>query len=132
MTIDSSSENLNRRYANEEVGIATPALFESKHLDGDPVTIEKKQDGLLVVFSDSFIFVRAMGFGAREVKAVRKDAVAVEKVTTVLDGTQVPGLRIKGGFGGPKFVVAIALPKGPANSAEQAEVRDEIHDLLAR
>jgi hypothetical protein len=76
---------------------------------------------------------RAIGFGAREVKPIRKDEVSVEKVTTVLDGAEVPGLRITGGFGMPKlaFAIAIALPKRSGNPAEQAAVRDEVYDLLA-
>lgn len=131
MTIDGSSENLNRRYANEEVKIATTAIFEAKHHGGDPVTIEKKHEGLIIVFSDSFVFVRGIGFGAREIKALGKNQVSVEKVTTVLDGVEVPGLRITGGFGMPNFALAIALPKGPGNPAEQAAVRDEVYDLLA-
>jgi hypothetical protein len=49
----------------------------------------------------------------------------------VLDGVEVPGLRITGGFGMPNFALAIALPKGPGNPAEQAAVRDEVYDLLA-
>ena len=131
MTIDASSENLNRRYASEEVMIATTAIFEAKHPGGDPVTIEKKQEGLIVVFSDSFILARGVRFGAHEVKALRRSDVSVEKVTTVLDGAQVPGLRIMGGFGGPKLALAIALPNGPQDLAEQAAVRDEVYDLLA-
>ena len=132
MTIDGSSEDWNRRYADEEVRIATTAIFEAKHPGGDPVTIEKKQEGLIIVFSDSFIFVRGLGlFGAREVKAVGKNEVSVEKVTTMLDGVEVPGLRITGGLGGPKFALAIALPHGPGNPAEQAAVRAEVYDLLA-
>jgi hypothetical protein len=131
MTIDGSSEDLNRRYGDEDVRIATTAIFETKHIDGDRVTIEKKHEGLIIVFADSFIFVRGIGFGAREVKTVRTSDASVEKVTTVLDGAEVPGLRIAGGFGGPKFAIAIALPKGPGNPIEQAAVRDEVYDLLA-
>ena len=131
MTIDASSENLSRRYADEDVRIATPAIFETKNHTGDPVTIQKKQEGLIVVFSDSFILARAAGFGMHEVKAIRKSDVSIEKVTTMLDGAAVPGLRIMGGFGGPKLALAIALSKGPGNPAEQAAVRDEAYDLLA-
>jgi hypothetical protein len=131
VTIDATSENLSQRYANEEVKIATPAVFETKHLAGDPVTIEKKHEGLIVVFSDSFIFVRGMAFGAREVKALVKDDVSIERVTIVLDGTEVPGLRVSDRSGKPKFAVAIAQAEGPGNPTEQAAVRDEIFDLLA-
>jgi hypothetical protein len=126
MTIDGSSENLNRRYADEEVRIAAPVVFEAKHPDGDPVVFKKHHDGVIVVFSDSFIFVRGVGFGAREVKALRFDEVSVESVMTSLDGADVPGLRITGRSGGPKFAVAMA----PGNPAEQAAVRDELYGLL--
>jgi hypothetical protein len=128
MTISASSDGFDRRYANEEVGIAAPVVFESKHPDGDPVTFTKKQEGLIVVFPDSFVFVRAMGFGAREVKGLKAGDVSVERVTTVIDGTQVPGLRITARPGKPKFAVAI----GQGNPTEQAAVRDEIVALLAR
>jgi hypothetical protein len=130
MTISGTSENLDRRFANDEVTIATPAIFEAKHPDGDPVPIKKKHEGLIIVFPDSFIFVRGMGFGAREVKALSKNEVTVEKVTTVIDGAQVPGLRITGRVGKPHFAVGIALSKGSANAAEQAAVRDEVYDSL--
>ena len=132
MTIDGTSENLNARYANDEVQIAAPAIFEAKHPDGDPVTIKKKHEGLIIVFPGSFIFVRGIGFGAREVKAVANSEVQVEGVTMVLDGQQVPGLRITGRAGKPKFAAAIALPKGGSNPAEQAAVRDEIVEYLSR
>lgn len=131
MTISGTSENLDRRYANEDVVVASTAIFEAKHPDGDPVTIKKKHEGLLVVFSDSFIFVRGMGFGAREVKAVNKNEVTVEKVTMLLDGAQVPGLRITARIGKPKFAVAIAEEKTVSNPAALAEVRDEIYEILA-
>jgi len=131
MTIDGTSEDLNGRYASEDVRIASPGIFEAKHPDGDPVTIKKKHEGLLVVFSDSFIFVRGMGFGAREVKAVNKNEVTVEKVTMLLDGAQVPGLRITARIGKPKFAVAIAEEKTVSNPAALAEVRDEIYEILA-
>jgi hypothetical protein len=130
VSIEGTSENLNRRYANEDVRIAAPAVFEAKDPDGDPVQIKKKHEGLIIVFSDSFVFVRGMGFGAREVKALRTDEVSVERVTTVLDGTEVPGLRITGRAGHPKFALAIAQAKEPGTPTEQAAVRDEIYELL--
>lgn len=130
-TIDGTSEDLNRRYADEEVKIATPAVFEAKHPEGDPVTVKKPHDGVIIVFSDSFIFVRGMGFGVREIKALGTDEVSVERVTTVLDGTEVPGLRITGRGGKPTFAVAIAQAKDKGNPTEQAAVRDEIFELLA-
>jgi hypothetical protein len=130
MTIDGTEENLNRRYADEEVRIASPAVYESKHPDGDPVEFKKAHDGVIIVFSDSFVFVRGMGFALREVKAVRNDEVDVEKVTTVLDGTEVPGLRITGKVGKPHFALAITVPKASSDPAQQAAVRDEIHAFL--
>ena len=126
-TISASSDGFDRRYADEEVSIAAPVVFESKQPDGDPVTFKKKQEGLIVVFPDSFVFVRAMGFGAREVKGLKASDLSVEQVTTVIDGAQVPGLRVTGRLGKPKFAVAIAQ----GSPAEQAAVRDEIVGLLA-
>jgi hypothetical protein len=131
-TIDASSENLSRRYADEDVAIAAPAVFEAKHPDGDPVTIDKKHDGVIIVFSDSFIFVRGIGFGAREVKALGKSEVSVERITMVLDGANVPGLRITGRSGKPKFAAAIALAGEQCEPAAQEAVRNEIYSLLAQ
>jgi hypothetical protein len=129
-TIDGSSEDLSRRYANEDIAIAVPAVFEAKHPDGDPVTIDKKHDGVIIVFPDSFIFVRGIGFGAREVKAVDNSEVSVEQVTMVLDGANVPGLRITGRSGKPKFAAAIALPGDQNDPNAQEAVRDEIYSLF--
>jgi hypothetical protein len=129
--VDATEEDLNGRYADEDVVLAAPAVFEAKHPDGDPVTFKKHHDGVIIVFSDSFIFIRGIGFGAREIKAVRKDEVTVERVTTVIDGTQVPGLRITGRAGKPKFALAPAQSKLACDPTEQAAVRDEIHELLA-
>jgi hypothetical protein len=128
--IDTSSENLDSRYAHEEVAIAAPVVFEAKHPEGDPVTIGKRHDGLIAVFSDSFIFVRGIGFGAREVKTLRKDEISVEPVTTVLEGVNVPGLRIPDHRGKPKFTLAIALPSGASDVGAQQSVRDEVTALL--
>ncbi|MCU0270140.1 MAG: hypothetical protein MUF83_16045 [Acidimicrobiales bacterium] len=131
-TIGGTEEDFNSRYADEEVEIASPAVFEAKHPDGDPVTFKKHHDGVIIVFSDSFLFVRRMGFALREIKALRTDEVSVERVTTVLDGTEVPGLRITGPGGKPTFALAIAESKEPGNPTEQAAVRDEIYELLTR
>jgi len=129
-TIDGTEEDLNRRYADQVVAIASPAVFEAKHVDGDPVTFKKHHDGVIIVFSDSFIFVRGMGFALREVKAVRKDEVTVERVRTVVDGTEVPGLRIIGRAGKPKLVLAVTQSKVAGDPTEQVAVRDEIYQLL--
>jgi hypothetical protein len=130
--IDGSSDDAIRRYAKQEVRIAAPGVFESKRPDGDPVTIEKPRDGLLVVFPDGLVFVRGVAFGARESKALKAGDFSVERVTTVLDGTEVPGLRITARIGKPKFAVAIAQAQAPGSPPEQAAVRDEIFELLAR
>jgi hypothetical protein len=130
--IDASSDNLTQRYSAEDVAIAAPLVFEAKHPDGDPVTIDKKHDGVIIVFSDSFIFVRGIGFGAREVKALGKSEVSVERITMVLDGANVPGLRITGRSGKPKFAAAIALDGEQCQPVAQEAVRDEIYSLLAQ
>lgn len=129
--VDGSSGDLMRRYANEEVRVAAPAVFESKAADSDPVTIRKKREGLIVVFADSFLYVRAMGFGAREVKALESKDVTVEPVATVLDGVEVPGLRVKGSLGRAKFALAVALAESPVDAAESAAVRDTLVELLS-
>lgn len=127
--ISATSEDYDSRFAGQDLAIVSPAVFETKHPDGDPVTIKKRHDGLIAVFRDGFLFVRGMGFGAREVKALRKDEVTVEKVTTVLDGAETPGLRITG-RSGPKFALAIALEKAASDAAAQEAVRDEVYDAL--
>lgn len=131
MTIDASSEGFDRRYADQDVQIATPAVFETKRPDGNPVTFGKLHQGLLVVVDDSLIYVRGMGFGAREVKSVKASDVTVEPITAVIDGIEVPGLRIVGRAGNPKFAAAITLPK-PVGSGAAAAVRDEIVAALTR
>jgi hypothetical protein len=129
--IDASSENLSHRYANEDPAIATPAVFEAKHPEGDPVNVGKVHEGLIAVFSDSVIVVRAIGFGARDVKVYKKDEISAEPVTMVLDGANVAGLRIADRHGKPKFAIAIALPGHQSDATAQAAVRDEIRSLLA-
>jgi hypothetical protein len=95
-----SSDAAIRRFVTGDVEIAAPAVFESKRPDGDPVTIEKAREGLLVVFSDGLVFVRGLAFGAMESKALGKGDLSAEKVMTVLNGTEIPGLRkaeVRGG-----------------------------------
>jgi hypothetical protein len=130
--VASSSDDLIKRFSRQEVRLAAPAVFESKQPDGDPVTIGKGREGLIVVFPDGLVFVRGVAFGARESKAIAVTDVSVERVTTVLNGTEVPGLRIAGRSGRPKFAVAITHGQAPGSPTEQAAVRDEIHQLLAR
>jgi hypothetical protein len=130
--IAGSSDDTIRRYARQEVRIAAPAVFESKRPDGDPVTIEKPREGVIVVFPDGLVFVRGVAFGARESKALRAGDFSVERVTTVLNGTEIPGLRITARMGKPKFAVAIAQAQAPGSPTEQQAVRDEIVELLAR
>jgi len=77
--------------------------------------------------------VHGVGFGVRESKALEAGRFTVESITTVLSGTEVPGLRITGGgMGKPKFAVAITQEDAPGDPAEQAAVRDEIFELLTR
>ena len=128
--LDATHENFSSRYAGEDVRIASPAVFEGKHVDGDPVEFKKAHDGLIIAFSDSFLFVRGVGFAVREVKAIRNDEVQVEKITTVLDGAEVPGLRIKAKIGKPHFALAITVPDATSDPAVQAAVRDEIYAQL--
>ncbi len=129
--IDNSQDALIRRYATQEVKIASPAVFEAKHPDGDPVAIQKPHDGVIAVFPDGLVFVRGIGFGAMESKGYAAADVSVERVTTVLNGAQVPGLRITAGMG-KKLAVAISQSDAPGSPTEQASVRDEIFELLAR
>jgi hypothetical protein len=130
--ITSSSDDQIRRYAGGEVQLVAPAVFESKQPDGDPVTIGKGREGLIAVYPDGLVFVRGIAFGARESKAYAATDVAVERVTTVLNGAEVPGVRIVGRHGKPKLALAIAHGQEPGNAAEQAAVCDEIVGLLAR
>lgn len=121
-TVDGTEENLSARFGGEEVGIAVPVVVETKHPDGDPVTIGKPHDGVLVVYSDSLIFIRKMGFGAVEIKTHRKSDVTAQPVTTVLDGREVPGLRLNAG---KTFALAVALPGEAVDPAASTAVRDE-------
>lgn len=131
-TIGASSENLDSRYADDTILIAAPVVFEAKQPDGDPVRFDKKRPGLVVVYSDSFIFVRGLALGAREVKTVGKSEVDVERVSTVLDGDEVPGLRITAHSGKPKFALAVALAKHPSDPVAQAAIRDELAASITR
>lgn len=129
-TIDASSENLSRRYANDDVALAVPLIVEAKHPEGDPVTVGKKHEGLIVVFSDSIIVVRGIGFGARDVKTFNTGEISVEPVTMVLDGADVPGVRIGDSRGKPMFAAAVVLPDGQSEPAAQQSLRDEVCSLL--
>lgn len=129
--IGATQEDLDGRYANEEVKIAVPVIFEAKHPEGNPVVIKKKHEGLIIAFSDSFIYIRGMGFGARDIKALTVNEVSVEPVATELDGVQTPGLRITGP-GGKTFALAIAVSKTAMDAAQQAAVRDELYAALAQ
>ncbi len=127
MTIDGTQEDFNARFGSQELQLVVPVVVEKKHPDGDPVTISKPHDGVLIVYPDDILFIRAMGFGAVEIKAHRKSDVAAESITTVLDGAEVPGLRLATG---KPVALAIAQSKHPGNPAEQAAVRDEAFRLL--
>jgi len=128
--IDATGDDFNGRYADEPVAFASPAVFEAKHFDGDPVTFRKHHDGVIIIFSDSFLFIRGMGLGAREIKAVRKDEVTVECVATIVDGVAVPGLRIIAHAGKPAFALAITRTNITSDPTVAAAVRDEIYQLL--
>ena len=67
-----------------------------------------------------------MGFGLTEVNAYGKGDVTVEPITTVVEGTEAPGLRITGRIGKPHLAVGIAA----GDPAAQAAVRDEIQAAL--
>ena len=129
--IDTSKENLSRRYAGVDPAIALPAVFEAKHPEGDPVAVGKRHDGLVVVFPDSIVVVRGIGFGAREVTVLGKDEISVEPVSLALDGAQLPGLRVLDRRGKPKYAVGVALPDGQGDPAAAQAVRDEVLALLA-
>jgi len=130
--IESPSDDLTRRYSTQDVRIAAPAVFESKRPDGDPVPIRKPRDGLIVVFTEGIVLVRQIGFGACESKALEDGDFSVERITTVLDGAEVPGLRITPRTGTPTFALAITEGQTSGSATEQAAVRDEIAELLAR
>jgi hypothetical protein len=130
-TIEASSEKLSKRYANDEVLAAVPAVFEAKHPEGDPVTVGKKHDGLLVIFADSVIVVRGIGFGARDVKVLSVSEISVEPVAMVLDGADVPGVRVGDRRGNVMFAAALVLPGVQAEPAAQRALRDELCSLLA-
>jgi hypothetical protein len=130
--IAGSPDDSIRRYTTGEITIAIPAVFESKRPDGDPVTIEKPRDGLIVVYSEGLVMVRPLAFGARESKGLGLGDVSIERVTTVLNGTDVPGLRITARSGKPTFAVAVGQAEAPGSPTEQAAVRDEIYELLAK
>lgn len=122
MTIDGTQENLSARFGSQELQIALPVVVEKKHPDGDPVTIGKPHDGVLVVYSDGLIFIRKMGFGAVEIKAHSKSEVTSEPVAAILDGTEVAGLRLNAGH---TFALAVAQSDQAADPAASAAVRDE-------
>lgn len=130
--IASSSDEQIKRYAGGEVLLVAPAVFESKQPDGDPVTIGKGRLGLIAVYREGLVFVRGIAFGARESKAFAATDVTVERVTTVLDGAAVPGVRIAARHGRLKLALAIAHGPQPGDTAAQAAVCEEIVGLLAR
>lgn len=66
------------------------------------------------------------------VKSVGLGEVTVERITTVLNGAQVPELRITGRTGKPEFALAIAQGKEPGDPAAAATVRDEVLELLTK
>lgn len=130
--IASPSDNDIKRYARGDVLLVAPAVVEAKQTDGDPVTIGKPHDGLIAVFAGGVVIVRGVAFGARESKAYAATDLTVERITTVLDGAEVPGVRITGRHGRPKLALALVQAGQTGVAAEQAAVGDEIVRLLAR
>jgi hypothetical protein len=130
-TIEASSGNLAGRYADEEVRLAAPLVVETKHPEGDPVTFTKAHDGIVVVFASSFVFVRGMGFGAREIEVVECRDATVERVTAVVEGTRQPAVRVTGPAGKPTFVAVVASEKASPAPEAQAAVLDELVGLLS-
>jgi hypothetical protein len=130
--IASPSDNDIKRYARGDVLLVAPAVVEAQQTDGDPVTIGKPHAGLIAVFPDGVVIVRGVAFGARESKAYAATDLTIERITTVLDGSEVPGVRISGRHGRPKLAFALTQEKQTGVAAEQASVSDEIVRLLAR
>lgn len=130
--LGATQEDFAARYANDDVLIAAPVIYESKQPDGDPVTFKKKHSGIIIVFPGSLLYVREMGFGARDIKAVPVGDVSIEQVMTVMDGKQVPGLRITAHSGKPHFAFVISDAKTACDPVQQAALRDEMFGLLAR
>lgn len=130
--IASPSDNDIKRYARGDVLLVAPTVVEAKQPDGDPVTIGKVHEGLIAVFPDGVVIVRGVAFGARESKAYAATDLTIERITTVLDGTEVPGVRITGRHGRPKLAFALTQEKQTGVVAEQDAVCNEIVRLLAR
>ncbi|MFN8168052.1 MAG: hypothetical protein U0S36_04645 [Candidatus Nanopelagicales bacterium] len=120
-----------KRYARGDIRLVVPAIVEAKQPDGDPVAIAKGRDGLVVVLTEGIVVVRGIAFGARESKGYALSDVTAERITTVLDGAQVPGVRIAGRHGKPKLALAIALEEAQTLSEEQAALADELVALLS-
>lgn len=127
--IDGQDE-LQMLYAMEQVSVAAPIFVEEKRPDGDPVTITKKREGLIVVFSDSFVLARDKGFGFTKTEALGADEVSIEAVTAIVDGKQTPALRISSDNGKRRLTVAIAQARHASDPPQQAVVRDRILELL--
>jgi len=129
--LDFSQDDSIKRITSQDALIVVPAVFESKHADGDPVTIQKPHDGLIAVFPAGVVFVHGVGFGMRESKGIEARDLSVDAITTVLNGDEVPGLRISSRSGRPKVAAAIVQEGVAADSAQQAALRDEIIKLVA-
>jgi hypothetical protein len=125
--IGATQEDVNAQFADDEVRIAAPVVFQTKQAERDPVTLKKKREGTVVVFGGALLYIRAMGFGARDIMALTPDEVTVERINTVLDGQEGPGLRISNRAGKPLFALAIA----PGDPGARAAVRDGIYEALA-
>ncbi len=129
--VDTSSDNLSRKFAGTPVSLAVPAVFEAKHPEGDRVTVGKRHDGFVAVLGTGVIVVRAIGFGARDVKAYDLHELSVEPVAVVLDGAELPGFRLSNRRGKPMFAAAAVLPgSAGGDPASQTALRDELCALL--
>jgi hypothetical protein len=123
----SSADRLIKRFVGSEVRLVVPVVVEAKQTDGDPVTIAKAKDGLIAIFAEGVVIIRGVAFGARESKPYDVADLTAESITTVLDGAQVPGVRVVGRHGKPKLALAVVHEDA---AADQSAVRDEIVQLL--
>lgn len=117
-------------YAHEMVAVAAPVYVEEKRPAGDPVTIAKKRQGLIVVFSDSFILTREKGWGFHQTQAFGFNEVSIESVTAILQGAETPALRIRTNSGKTTAVAAIELARFDSDPAQRVAIRDEIVSRL--
>jgi hypothetical protein len=129
MSIEGSSDDTTGRFSGQDVSLAAPPIVEAKHPDGDPVEIKKHHEGLVVVYPNGCLLVRAIGFGATDVHGYGTGEVSVEAGATVHDGNEIAGLRFTPNHG-KQVAAAVADAKSPGDAAAQTAVRDELLGLL--